>query len=163
MVFFLTAFLLQILCFTLKNRSSPTGNDFAKTTKFQDLGKQRKCSPCLLKIEISTNYPANLKSHQIPDFQPKCFFEHKIQRVHATRLGSNRSCLQHTQNCIPNVYQVNQNYSSLFGTKSNLQIVNHIRKQNSNSKQLKILQNFQISITKPQASQDLKHLTPKIV
>ena len=57
-----------------ENRSSSTGNDFAKTTKFQDLGKQRECSPCFQKIKISTNYPANLKSHQIPDFQPKRFF-----------------------------------------------------------------------------------------
>ena len=45
-----------------------SGIDFAKTTKIRDLGKQHEHSPCLLKIKISTIYPANLKSHQVPVF-----------------------------------------------------------------------------------------------
>ena len=62
---FLTAFLLQILCFT-KNRSNPTGTDFAaKITKLQNLGKQCERSLCLLKIEISTNSPTNLTPNKI--------------------------------------------------------------------------------------------------
>ena len=50
----------------LENRSSPTGTDFAKTTKIQDLGKQRERSLCLLKIKISTNFPTNFIPSKIP-------------------------------------------------------------------------------------------------
>ena len=41
-------------------------HDASRTTKFRDLGKQRKRSPCSLKIEISTNYPTNLIPSKIP-------------------------------------------------------------------------------------------------
>ena len=50
----------------LKNKSNLTGTDFAaKITKFQDLGKQCERSLCLLKIEISTNFPTNLTPNKI--------------------------------------------------------------------------------------------------
>ena len=38
----------------------------SRTTKIRDLGKQRERSPCSLKIEISTNCPANLIPTNFP-------------------------------------------------------------------------------------------------
>ena len=55
-----------------------------KTTKFQDLGKQRERSLCSLKIKILTNYPTYLTTQQ--NFNKKCFSNTKsngcTQRVH---------------------------------------------------------------------------------
>ena len=38
----------------------------SRTTKFRDLGKQRERLPCSLKVEISTNCPANLIPTNFP-------------------------------------------------------------------------------------------------
>ena len=54
--------------------------------------------------------------------------------------------------CVPKSFK-------LFLSKNDLQILHHIQKQ----KRPKILQKVQINTTKPQTSQDLKHLTLKIV
>ena len=127
----MTAFLLQILCFTQKKKIGPVRqvSILQKNTKFQDLGKQRERSPCSLKIEISSNYPANLKSHQLSGFQPKTLFEHK-NSCNASEIQSLHS--QHTQNCTPNAYQAKTKIVQAFRTKSILQIINDNQKQNSN-------------------------------
>ena len=78
----------------------------SKTTKIQDLGKQRERSLCSLKIETPTNFPTNCNFEQIRT--PKRFSNSKIQNecnmsrtTKIQDLGKQREwslCLRKTQN-----------------------------------------------------------------
>ena len=108
----------------LKNRSNPTGTDFAaKITKFQDLGKQRERSLCSLKIEIPTNYPTNSIPSKIRT--PKRFQTQNPRDIcNASRTNKIRDLgKQHERSLCSRKTKISTNYpASLVRTKFSLEL-----------------------------------------